>query len=280
VIYSADLPKFTGLSGETNPEKMRGLLNRDRAHGANLKIIENDYLWEKFKNCSASMRGTNKPDLANDWAEEAIAAINKMIANYRALLGAPVGSEKQRKNWEELIVFHQDNIRGTREIADERIRELEERAKAKDILSALDDLEAPQNILIDFSVYPENHGNAEPIELERGLVKNIPLVIEAPNDAEGTLQMQLRPDTIEPEVLDAELSQSTVVLSRLDLTEGKVTRLTEDIGIREAGTLTLDLPTSLQPGEYSFMIEARQLRVAGGPAYTVGSGTMIYVTVK
>ncbi|HEU4605157.1 MAG TPA: hypothetical protein VFS46_02845 [Nitrososphaera sp.] len=145
---------------------------------------------------------------------------------------------------------------------------------------------APRNILIDFSVYPENHANAEPIIVERGVVKSIPLKAEAPNDAEGTLQMQLtswagaEAGLIEPEVLNAELSQTTVVLSRLDLAEGKVTKLTEGRGIRDAGMLTLDPPASLAPGEYSFMLEVRQQQVAGEPAPTEVSGTMIYVTVK
>lgn len=85
---------------------------------------------------------------------------------------------------------------------------------------------------------------------------------------------------VDPKVLNAELSQTTVVLSRLDLTEGKVTKLTEGRGIRDAGMLTLNPPTSLPPGEYSFILEVRQQQVAGGPAPTVGSGTMIYVTVK
>src|SRR5687768_5317634 len=118
---------------------------------------------------------------------------------------------------------------------------------------------APQNILIDFSVYPENHANGEPIIVERGVVKSIPLKVEAPNDADGTLQMQLisgaEAGMIEPEMLNAKLSQTTVVLSRLDLTEGKVTKLTEGRGIRDAGMLTLDPPASLAPGEYSFMLE-------------------------
>lgn len=142
----------------------------------------------------------------------------------------------------------------------------------------------PQNILVDFSVYPENHANVEPIIVERGVVKSIPLKVEAPNDAEGTLQMQLtswaEDGMIEPEALNAELSQTTVVLSRLDLTEGKVTKLTEGSGIRDAGMLTLNPLTSLPPGEYSFMIEVRQQQVAGEPAPTEVSGKMIYVTVK
>lgn len=144
---------------------------------------------------------------------------------------------------------------------------------------------APQNIL-DFSVYPENHANAEPIIVERGVVTSVPLKVEAPNDSEGILQMLLtswagaEAGMVDPKVLNAELSQTTVVLSRLDLTEGKVTKLTEGRGIRDAGMLTLNPPTSLPPGEYSFILEVRQQQVAGGPAPTVGSGTMIYVTVK
>ncbi len=144
---------------------------------------------------------------------------------------------------------------------------------------------APRNnILIDFSVYPENH--PDPIIVERGVVKNIPLKVEAPNDAEGTLQIQLtsgggaEAGMIEPEALNAELSQTTVVLSRTDLTEGKVTGLTESRGIRDAGMLTLNPPASMPPGEYSFMLEVRQQQVAGEPAPTSVSGTMIYVTVK
>ncbi|HKX80846.1 MAG TPA: hypothetical protein VJL54_01190 [Nitrososphaera sp.] len=144
---------------------------------------------------------------------------------------------------------------------------------------------SPHNILVDFSVYPENHANAEPIMVERGVIEIIPLVVEAPNDAEGTLQMQLTswvgPEAgmIDPEELNAELGQTTVVLSRLDLAEGKVTKLTEDRGIRDAGTLMLDPPASVTPGEYSFILEVRQQQVAGEPVPTEVSGTMIYVTV-
>jgi hypothetical protein len=139
----------------------------------------------------------------------------------------------------------------------------------------------PVNTVIDFSVYPENHANAEPIIAERGVAKSIPLKVEAPNDAEGTLQMQLTfgPDTTDPAQLDAELSQTTVVLSKLDLAEGKVTELSPGRGTRDAGTLTLNPPVSMQPGEYSLMLEVEnQPNGALGP--TLGSGTLIYVTVE
>ncbi len=141
----------------------------------------------------------------------------------------------------------------------------------------------PRSTVIDFSVYPENHANAEPIIVERGLVKSIPLKVEAPNDAEGTLQMRLTSGAeagmIEPKVLGAELSQTTVVLSRLDLAEGKVTELSEGRGIRDAGILTLNPPASMPPGEYTLMIEVEN-QPDGALAPTLGSGTLIYVTVK
>ena len=139
----------------------------------------------------------------------------------------------------------------------------------------------PQNIVVDFSVYPENHANDEPVILERGVAKSIPLKVEAPNDAEGTLQMQLTsgPELTDPTQLNAELSQTTVVLSRLDLAEGKVTQLSPGRGIRDAGTLILIPPVGMPPGEYSFMIEVKQQPDAGLTP-TVGSGTLVYVTVK
>lgn len=141
----------------------------------------------------------------------------------------------------------------------------------------------PCNIIIDFSVYPENHANAEPIIVERGLVTSVPLKVEAPNDSEGTLQMQLTSGAeagmIEPGVLNAELTQTTVVLSKLDLTEGKVTELSEGRGIRDAGMLTLNPPANMPPGEYAFKIEVRQQAEGELKPNTV-SGTLIYITVK
>jgi hypothetical protein len=137
----------------------------------------------------------------------------------------------------------------------------------------------PRDIVIDFSIYPESH--PDPIVVERGVAKSIPLWVEAPNDAEGTLQVQLASglETIDPAQLNAELSQTTVVLSKLDLAEGKITELSSGRGIRDAGILTLNPPASMPPGEYTFMIEARQ-QANGELAPTLVSGAMIYVTVK
>jgi hypothetical protein len=135
----------------------------------------------------------------------------------------------------------------------------------------------PREIAINFSVYPENYANAEPIIVERGESKSIPLKVEAPNDAEATLQLRL--ETTEPAQLDAELSQTTVVLSKSDLADGKVTELGSGRGTRDAGMLTLNPPTSLQPGQYTLMLEATQ-QVSGEMHSGLGSGTIIYVTVR
>jgi hypothetical protein len=143
----------------------------------------------------------------------------------------------------------------------------------------------PSTILIDFSVYPENHANAEPIIVERGVARSIPLVVEAPNDAEGFLRMQItsgagiEAEMSGPNLLNAELTQTTIALSTYDLAEGKVTELTASRGIRDAGTLTLNPPLSTPTGEYSFMIEVRQQPDSGLVPASV-SGTMVYVTVK
>ncbi len=59
----------------------------------------------------------------------------------------------------------------------------------------------------------------------------------------------------------------------------KVTQLSPGRGIRDAGILTLIPPVSMPPGEYSFMIEVKQQPEAGLTP-TVGSGTLIYVTVQ
>jgi hypothetical protein len=133
------------------------------------------------------------------------------------------------------------------------------------------------NIVIDFSVYPET----SPIIVERGVAKSIPLKVEAPNDAEKTLQMRLTSGagTIEPAQLDAALSQTTLVLSQLDVTEGKVTDLGSGRGTRDAGMLTLNPPASMPPGEYSFMIEVKQ-QAEGELANGLGSGSLIYVKVR
>lgn len=141
--------------------------------------------------------------------------------------------------------------------------------------------DGPRVVAIDFSVYPENHANAEPIIVERGIVKTIPLKVEAPNDAETTLQLRLEsePYAMDPALLNAELSQTTVVLSRNDLAEGKVTELVSGRGTRDAGTLTLNPPASMQPGEYTLMLEARQ-EISVGMASAQVSGTLIYVTVR
>ena len=160
---------------------------------------------------------------------------------------------------------------------------VEENSSSESNPSAATSVES-RNILVDFSVYPENHANAEPIIVERGVTKSIPLVVEAPSDAEAILQMQLTSGAgagagmIEPKMLNAELSQKTVELRKLDLAEGKVTELTNTRGIRDAGMLTLNPPVSVLPGEYSFMIEVRQ-QPDSGLVPTEVSGTMIYVTV-
>lgn len=139
--------------------------------------------------------------------------------------------------------------------------------------------EGPREIAIDFSVYPENR--PDPIIVERGVAKSIPLKVEAPNDAEITLQLELAfgLDTVDPAQLDAELSQTTVVLSKTDLEEGKVTNLSSSRGIRDAGVLTLNPSPSMQPGEYLLMLEARQ-QITGELGSAAVSGALIYVTVK
>lgn len=137
--------------------------------------------------------------------------------------------------------------------------------------------DAPREVAKNFSVYPENHANAEPIIVERGAAKSIPLKVEAPNDAEATLQLRL--ETTDPAQLNAELSQATVVLSKSDLAEGKVTELGSGRGTRDAGMLTLNPSTSLQPGEYTLMLEATR-QVRGEMHSGLGSGTLIYVTVR
>ena len=141
VIYKADLPKFTGLHGETNPEKMRGLLIRDRTQGAKFKVIEIDYFHEKAKNHRASMRDSNKSDGVNWHAEDAIAALNAIIANYNMLLNARIVTEKEREECTKMIAHYQEQIRVVRQTADELIQELQAKAKAKEAMSRLDDLE-------------------------------------------------------------------------------------------------------------------------------------------
>lgn len=130
------------------------------------------------------------------------------------------------------------------------------------------------SIGIDFSFYPETN----PIIVERGVTTSIPLKVEAPNDAEKTLQLKLTSGagTIDPAQLNAALSKTTLVLSKLDVAEGKVTDLGSGRGTRDAGTLTLSPPATMSPGEYTFGIEVEQ-QIDGE---LVGSGTIIYVTVK
>ncbi len=129
------------------------------------------------------------------------------------------------------------------------------------------------SIGIDFSIYPETN----PIIIERGVTTSIPLRVEAPNDSEKTLQLRLisGAGTIDPARLEAALSKTTLVLSKLDVTEGKVTDLGSGRGTRDAGTLKLIAPSTMSPGEYAFGIEVEQ--IDGEP---VGSGTIIYVMVK
>lgn len=136
----------------------------------------------------------------------------------------------------------------------------------------------PRNIAIDFSVYPENH--PDPIVVERGAASSIPLKVEAPNDAEKTLHMRLSgAGSLDPSQLNAELSQTMLVLSKVDVTEGKVTDLGGGRGIRDAGMLTLSPPTTMSPGEYSLALEVeQQINVELGDG--VGSGTLIYITVR
>lgn len=129
------------------------------------------------------------------------------------------------------------------------------------------------SIGIDFSLYPETN----PITIERGVTTSIPLKVEAPNDAEKTLRLRLTSGagTIDPAQLNAALSKTTLVLSKLDVAEGKVTDLGSGRGTRDAGMLTLSPPATMLPGEYTFGIEVNQQE-----GEQVGSGTIIYVTVK
>lgn len=133
------------------------------------------------------------------------------------------------------------------------------------------------SIGIDFSVYPE----ANPIIVERGVTTSVPLKVEAPNDAERTLQMRLTSGagTIDPAQLNAALSKTTLVLSKLDVTEGKVRDLGSGRGTRDAGMLTLSPPATMSPGEYTFGIEVEH-PIDGELGDAVGSGTILYVTVK
>ncbi len=135
----------------------------------------------------------------------------------------------------------------------------------------------PRNVAIDFSVYPEGHPN--PIIVERGMSKSVPLKVEAPNDAEKNLQMRLVAGTMDPAQFNAELSQTTLVLSKTDLAEGKVTDLGTGRGTRDAGTLTLNPPASMPPGEYSLMLEVEQ-QATGEQGEVLGSGAFVYITVR
>ncbi|MGH9876770.1 MAG: hypothetical protein ACREBU_17265 [Nitrososphaera sp.] len=135
-----------------------------------------------------------------------------------------------------------------------------------------------KDIGIDFSVYPETN----PIVVERGKTTSIPLKVEAPNDAEMTLQIRLASGvgTADPGQFKAKLSEETLVLSKLDVTEGKVTELgSGSRGTRDAGTLTLNPPASMPPGNYTLGIEAER-QINGESADALGSGTLIYITVK
>lgn len=132
-------------------------------------------------------------------------------------------------------------------------------------------------VFVDFSIWLENRT----IILERGETVSVPLKIQAPNDAEKTLRMSLLtgPGNADPEQFNARLSKASVVLSQLDVADGKVKNLAHNIGERPAGTLTVTAPANMEPGTYRFAIEA-EAPADGVLADAVVAGTIVTIQVK
>lgn len=137
--------------------------------------------------------------------------------------------------------------------------------------------EEPEGVTIDFAVYPES----DTIVVERGKVATIPLKVEAANDEQMTLQLRLALErgNADPAKLQAALSKATLVLSELDVADGKVTDLGNGRGLRDAGVLTLTPAASMSPGTYTFGIEAEK-QADGKLADALVSGTIVTIEVK
>ena len=142
------------------------------------------------------------------------------------------------------------------------------------ILATPDDTNEP--ITINFTVYPENSR----IVVERGETVTVPLKVEAPRDAEMTLQVQVVSfGQDDPAALWAAVSEPTLVLSKQDAGVEHVGTVSS---VRDAGMLTLAVPPTVSPGTYTFVIEAAKKADArlAGMADELVSGTIVTVEVK
>lgn len=132
-------------------------------------------------------------------------------------------------------------------------------------------------IVIDFAVYPET----DTIVVERGKAAVIPLKVEAPRDAEKTLQIRLTSyvGTLDPTTVSAVLSKTDLVLSKQDVLDNRVTDVGNNSVTRDAGVLTLAIPATMSPGTYTFGLEAEQ-QADGKLADALVSGTIVTIEVK
>lgn len=135
----------------------------------------------------------------------------------------------------------------------------------------------PPSIPIDFSIYPAN----DAIVVERGKATVVPLKVEALNNSTATMQIRLAFErgNADPELLRAALSKPTMVLSSLDVANGRAIDLGNGIGVWDVGTITLNAANTLPPGTYTFGLEAEQ-QVDGKLADKLVSGTIVTVTVR
>lgn len=134
-----------------------------------------------------------------------------------------------------------------------------------------------QPINIDFAIYPANDITV----VERGNIASIPLKVESPNGVDMTLQIRLTSygGTIDPATLNAAVSKPTLVLSKLDVGTDKVTDIGSNRGIRDAGVLTVSIPSTMQAGTYTIGLEAVQ-KADGTFADELVSGSVVTIQVK